>query len=94
MNELISFGLLLGLFFELLTVFARMVFGSKKVQIARMKKKPLVRIHHLYTGIFVLALYFIWPYSGFLVLGIALTLSDALHHFVVLPIWVGRTEFP
>lgn len=94
MNEALLYGLILGVIFELVTIVGRLVFGSKKEQIARMKKKPRVRIHHLYTGIFVLLIYLVWPLDWIFILGFGLTLSDALHHFVVLPIWVGRTEFP
>ena len=53
-----------------------------------------VRIHHGYVGIALLLLWFALPKDMLLVGGASLVLSDAIHHFVVLPLAVGSTEFP
>ncbi len=51
-----------------------------------------VRTHHGYVGIVLL---FFKTFSEWaFIVGAALILSDALHHFVVLPATVGSTEFP
>jgi hypothetical protein len=78
---------------EFATIIARLIFGSKKEKFDF--NPPKIRIHHGYVGIAILlvaSLFF--PYEAVFILGWVLFLSDALHHFVVLPLWVKRTEFP
>ena len=72
---------------EIITCFGRFAFKMR----ARNWKWP-VRIHHGYVG-FVLLFFRAFSERAFIV-GAALVLSDALHHFVVLPFTIGKTEFP
>ena len=84
----------MGLTVELLTVVARMICGPMKERYAKIKFKYKLRIHHGYVGFALLLMHILYPLDTIFILGIALLLSDALHHFVVLPLWVGTTEFP
>lgn len=57
-----------------------------------------VRVHHGYPGIALVGVSFSGAFVGPLesavvIVGWGLLLSDAVHHFVVLPLTVGRTEF-
>lgn len=52
------------------------------------------RIHHGYIGILLLGAYFFIPNEWLAIIGASLILSDASHHFAVLPLTVGSTEFP
>jgi hypothetical protein len=83
--EIIAVTLLL----EAVTCFGRFVFRLR----ARDWRMP-VRIHHGYVGIVVLLGWFFVQNDWILIAGSSLVLSDALHHFVVLPLAVGSTEFP
>jgi hypothetical protein len=77
--------LALTLTIELVTCFCR--FGLR-LSSRRVQRHWPLRIHHAYLGIpFVLL--GTWP-----ALGWALILSDALHHFAVLPLTAGSTELP
>ena len=57
-----------------------------------------LRLHHGYPGIALVGASFTGMLSGpvesaVIIVGWGLLLSDAVHHFVVLPLTVGRTEF-
>lgn len=57
-----------------------------------------VRVHHGYPGIALVGVSFTGMLAGpvesaVVIVGWGLLLSDAVHHFVVLPLTVGRTEF-
>jgi hypothetical protein len=57
-----------------------------------------VRVHHGYPGIALVGVSFAGVLAGpvdsaVVIVGWGLLLSDAVHHFVVLPLTVGRTEF-
>lgn len=57
-----------------------------------------VRVHHGYPGIALVGVSFTGTLGGpvesaAIIVGWGLLLSDAVHHFVVLPLTVGRTEF-
>lgn len=81
--------ILLTFLFEIITCIGRFAFKLR----ARDWKMP-VRIHHGYVGIVVLLAWYFAQYDWLLIVGTSLLLSDALHHFIVLPLAVGRTEFP
>ncbi len=75
------------------TILGRAVFGSMKKHYPKRLLK--VRIHHGYMGLVLMAIgsglgLEEWIFT----LGAALFLSDVLHHFLILPLWVGKTEFP
>lgn len=77
--------LILG--FEAINILFRMAFGSSK-RFYKLRKIP--RIHNMYLGIILLVFYNYWY---FLEIGIALIIQDLLHHFVILPLWLGVSEF-
>lgn len=79
---------------ELITVFSRIVFGSARENIKRKKQEHKIRIHHGYIGWALLIIYLIYPNPWIFISGMALFWSDFIHHFIVLKIWVGDTEFP
>jgi len=83
--------ILITLALEILTILGRIKFGSWREQ---HKGKPTVHIHHLYIGILVSLSYLLFPYPWVLIIGASLFFSDAIHHFIVLPIWQRKTEFP
>jgi hypothetical protein len=79
---------------EVITIFLRIKVGSA-TSFERSTQPPLLlRVHHMFWPVFVL------PVAPFLrnrtavhvLLGISLGLiaSDLIHHFVVLPLWVGN----
>ncbi len=90
--------LLLTLAIELAAIVGRITFGSVKgwyTNVIKLTSLNIPRIHHGYIGIALLLIaYFFHPSKTLTMIGAALLLSDLLHHFVVLPLWIGRTEFP
>ncbi len=86
--------ILLTLTVELLTIAGRALFGSNKARFKKNTFKYKVRIHHGYVGAVFVALNFLFPSDLLFITGATLFFSDAIHHFLVLPLWVGRTEFP
>ena len=93
-------GLLLALFFAAITAVLR-IGGNLSMQrntqwVAQMTFG--VRIHHGYVGLLLLILAAVRPWrrdrrKQMCLMGIALVVSDALHHFVVLWIFTGAPEF-
>ena len=77
--------------FVLVNCVCRMVFGSGRNFWSH--RFPL-RIHHGYVGLLVVVVALFYSIDWLFILGFSAFLSDAVQHFVVLPIWVGRTEFP
>ncbi len=90
--------LLLTVIIELAAIIGRVMFGSMKGWHASAQKlldMNIPRIHHGYIGILILIVaHFFYTSKTLTMIGAALLLSDILHHFVVLPLWIGRTEFP
>ncbi len=85
--------IILTIILESITILGRFFFGSMRA--FHKKRKLPIRIHHGYIGLFLIILYYsTTPYSLILIIGGGLFLSDLLHHFAVLPIWVRDTEFP
>ena len=88
-------GLIIAALIELVTVLNRACFGSMQAFFKKNKRYFKVRIHHGYVGIaFLIAYHYFLQEEILYIAGVALFVSDAIHHFIVLPIWVGRTEFP
>ena len=77
---------------ELLIITGHCYFGSAK----SFYKKHLLkyRIHHGYVGLILFVISLIFANSSLFILGTSLVLSDCIHHFIVLPVWIGRTDFP
>ncbi len=84
--------IILILAIEAATIFARVVFGSARELYKKLGIK--IRIHHIYLGLFLIILSFLFFEGVLLVLGASIFLADIIHHFIVLPVWVKRTEFP
>lgn len=76
---------ILGL--EAVNIAARLIFGSSK-RFWKLRKMP--RVHHMFFGALLLIFYNYWYLFE---IGIALIVQDLIHHFVVLPLWVGEAEF-
>jgi len=84
--------LITALAIEILTVLGRSFLGSVK---NFYKKHSLrIRIHHGYVGIILILANLYFKNDNLLIAGTSLLISDAIHHFIVLPLWVGKTEFP
>jgi len=84
--------LLLAFIIELLTILARLLFGPIYTH-PTWKNLPR-RIYYGYIGLLILVVSaFFYPYEIWIVLGASLFIADAIHHFVVLPLWVGKTEY-
>ncbi len=85
--------IILTIILESITIFGRFFFGSMRA--FHKKNKIPIRIHHGYIGLLLIILHYsIIPYPILLLIGGALFLSDFIHHFLVLPIWINKTEFP
>ena len=79
---------------EIITIAGRALFGSMNERYKKIKAPYKLRIHHGYIGIILALAYLIYPEELVFIAGMSLILSDAIHHFFVLPIWAGKTEFP
>ena len=106
-NPLYYWGstLVLTAAFEILTIFCRFGLGiSIKTREKQIKKFTLgVRIHHGYLGLGLMLLcggIYYWELLelGYLcllsIIGWVLLLSDLIHHFLVLKLITGNSEFP
>lgn len=90
LKEIIIFTLII----EIFLIIGRFLFGSMRERYKRIKFKYKIRIHHGYIGIILILVYFLYPLELIFIIGISLFLSDIIHHFIVLPIWIKKTEFP
>lgn len=86
--------LLLTVIIEGMTIGGRLFFGPMKDTFKKYRKILKVRIHHGYTGLALVIIGFLMSSEIIQIIGWALFISDAIHHFIILPLWVGRTEFP
>ena len=77
---------------EVTTIIGRLFFGSIKNVYKKYKLK--IRIHHGYIGLVLILVNLYFKNNHLLIASASLFLSDAIHHFIVLPIWMRRTEFP
>jgi hypothetical protein len=83
--------ILLTIVMEFATIIGRKYFGSWR---KRHKGKHVQHIHHLYVGFLIVFAYALFPYTILLIIGLSMVFSDLIHHFIVLPIWIEKTEFP
>ena len=97
MNNLISL-LILTLIIELITIFFRFVLKTSSKKnihkiLLRFNLKYFIHFHHGFLGIFLLiiSLFVTSPYL--LIFSLALILSDAIHHLLVLWPITGNPEF-
>ncbi len=87
--------LVLTLAFELITIACRIAIGQSGAEYLSPQTHWLIRMHHMFWAIPLLLLAAamskqrLWQarLSG---VAAGLVLSDLLHHFVVLPLWVGN----
>lgn len=84
----------LAILMETVTVLGRIFFGPFRARYKKWRFRYKIRIHHGYVGIAAAIFGYFYPSDLLLTLGSAAFLSDAVHHFIVLPLWVGKTEFP
>jgi hypothetical protein len=84
--HLVGAGIALALIIEAATLMCRMGFHMKSAEIER---RHMPRIHHSYIGILFLALNLVAPHEWLFVLGIALVLSDIMHHVLAVPMVGG-----
>ncbi len=96
-----------AIFIELISCILRFEFDLHSKSIQKKFKFP-VRIHHMYLGILIALIGIFLPpsvsaYSSAIFpvivptiteLGIAIALSDVAHHFVVLPAFHKKIDFP
>ena len=85
---------LLTLVFEILTISGRLLFGPMKKRYKKIKFRYKVRIHHGYTGLFLVFLSLFFWKNVLFIIGLSLFFSDMIHHFIVLKLWTSKTEFP
>ena len=83
--------------FEAATVAGRVLGGESAAAWAERVEPPLwLRIHHMFWAIPVAAvagaIWGRWPRvgRGLAAVAVGLVASDLLHHFAVLPLWVGN----
>jgi hypothetical protein len=84
----------LTLIVEILIIIGRLLFGSNQKRFREGRTFLKIRIHHGYYGILLILIYLVYPKDILFIFGMALVLSEIIHHLIVLPLWVGRTEFP
>ena len=101
----IPFILWTACFIELTTYIFRFGFNIHSKTIQEKFNFPL-RIHHMYLGFFLILLGFFFPIALFpdfilngtaitlLDLGLAIILSDMIHHFFILPLFHQKIDFP
>lgn len=82
---------------ELITIGCRIYFGQSAAAFNAAVDPPLiVKMHHMFWAIPMVLVGFVFlnkPNVAHSILGASagLVLSDLVHHFVVLPLWVGNT---
>ena len=84
---------------ELITIVCRISFGQSAEQFNAAVNPPLVvKMHHMFWAIPMVLLAFVLVKHGktriaHSVFGASagVVLSDLMHHFIVLPLWVGQT---
>jgi len=86
--------IILTLIIEIFSIIGRILFDSMKERYKKNKLPFKSHVHHGYMGIVIILAYFFYHLESFLIVGMALFFSDVIHHFIVLPVWIGRTEFP
>ncbi len=101
-KQLIIYSLALTLVFELVTVLLRFGLNLRSSEATASTVGKLtfgLRIHHGYIGVVMVVLSLLFSRTNkpfrqiLLITGIALVLSDAVHHFVVLWLITGSPEF-
>jgi len=90
--------LVLTAIIEIITVIFRFGFKwSAKVNYEKILKKLRIvyfpHIHHMYFGIIIAIYCYTNNYTAWFNLGIAMIISDLIHHFVVLKLVEGNSEF-
>ena len=101
-RQIVIYSLLLAAILEGVTIFFRFGLGLESTKATASTTGRLtggIRIHHGYLGVVAIlvapAVLRRWPAAThwLLVIGVALTLSDAVHHYLVLWPIVGSPQF-
>jgi hypothetical protein len=95
-TRFLIWAIALSALFELITIGARLGTGISASEFNASDPPLLLQIHHAFWSLpFLLALPIVWRWERLRMpvaaIAIALILSDALHHLIVLPLWVGNT---
>lgn len=96
----LRWGIGLTLAFEALTILARLLYGKSASEFIEQNDPPfLLQIHHMFwSAPFILVGLLAWQKPAVrepcFSITIGLVLSGLMHHFIVLPIWVGNTGWP
>lgn len=97
-RKMVLWGLITALGFEALTLVLRFGLSFETTRDTAMIGSMTLglRIHHGYIGLFILLLGLPFPKGirqAVWIVGIGLILSDLVHHFVVLWLFVGSPQF-
>ena len=89
---------LFTLIIEAITVFNRFVLGIRAQRVYRkiMKRigfKKIFHFHHMYWSVLLIPLSLFYPNLYLFEIGSAMILSDLIHHFIVLKLITGKTDF-
>ena len=92
------YSLLLGIGIEVVTILLRFGLGLQSTRDTGFMARFTLefRIHHGYLGVLLIFLAFIFPTRWknlLLIIGIALTVSDITHHFLILWPLTGSPHF-
>ncbi|MBN1900401.1 hypothetical protein JW926_03635 [Candidatus Sumerlaeota bacterium] len=90
-------GAIVTIIYEVGTILSRVFSGISAGEFHERYNLPiLLRIHHMFWGIFFFIIGLtiarrLPKYSPWIAgIGIGLFLSDVIHHFIVLPLWIGN----
>jgi hypothetical protein len=94
----IGFILMIAGIIEVITLFGRFIFkiSSKDICIRLMKKwkmKKFYHFHHLFFGLLVALVFYFYSNQFLFNAGLAIMLSDIIHHFIMLQMILGHPEF-
>lgn len=82
-----------ALIIEILAIILRFGFNFNTKTIQQYFKLP-IKIHTLYIGILIGIIGAMLKHNLILDIGVAIALSDVIHHLIVLPIINKKTDFP
>ncbi|HIJ04536.1 MAG: hypothetical protein QT08_C0008G0004 [archaeon GW2011_AR17] len=101
----IPFIIWIACFIELITYILRFGFNVHSKTMQQKFNFPM-RVHHMYLGILLVIPGFFFPITlfpdfilngvaiTFLDIGLAIMLSDMIHHFSILPLFHQKIDFP
>lgn len=95
-NVVIWGGLAMTAVAEIITVLCRVILGKTAAEFNESNPHILLQIHHMFWAVPLIVVGSVgialkWKTGWIWAIVIGLIASDLLHHFVVLPLWVGNT---